>query len=264
MQLFRAICTWVASAASLFFVPLVLVMPYMIYKIAGQGLTPESLRGNKTIIVLSILGVIPAHVLSVFIAWALVTSWGKRPFWETIKWSWPEDFGARKKTLLVLSAIALLALGSWITNRFGGNETEIDLLIKSSNAARIITAFLAAGTAPFVEELVYRGVLYPAFERSFGMVWAVLVVSVLFAGVHVIQYWNNISVIAVIAMLSVSLTLVRAFTRRLLPSFVMHLVFNGIQAIFIVLAPYIESPPHTDKVSATGLLIINSVVRHIG
>ena len=44
-----------------------------------------------------------------------------------------------------------------------------------------------------------------------------------------------------------TLTLIRAHTGRLLPCFVVHLVFNAIQSLLIVLNPYIEqlSPEQT-------------------
>jgi membrane protease YdiL (CAAX protease family) len=44
-----------------------------------------------------------------------------------------------------------------------------------------------------------------------------------------------------IALLSVVLTVVRARTGRLLPCFVIHLVFNGVQSAIIVAEPYLRS-----------------------
>jgi membrane protease YdiL (CAAX protease family) len=260
-QVFLALLTWFASAALLLVVPLLVATPYVIYKsIIHPGLRPESLVGDKTLILLSLLGVIPAHVLSFLIVWGVVTSWGRRPFWETIRWSWPENFGPWKSVLL---AIALLLLGWLITYALGGQETQLDLFIKSSYAARVTTAFLAAVTAPFVEELIYRGVMYSALQRAFGLVWAVIVVSMMFAAVHVYQYYNNLGVIAVISMLSISLTLVRAFSGRLLPCFVMHAVFNGIQSVFLVLEPYLENLRHADKQKAAVIYLLELVVRHL-
>ena len=181
---------------------------------------------------------------------------------------WPDDADPLIRYFrvgaIVLLAMALLALGWLITWIVGGSETQIDQLIKSSTAARITTAFLAAATAPFVEELIYRGVLYPAFDRAFGTVCAVLVVSVMFASIHLLQYHNNLGVIAVIAMLSISLTLVRARTGRLFPCFLMHLVFNGIQSIVIVAAPYLESAPHHQKTGEAISQLIALVFRPLG
>ncbi|HEX6732045.1 MAG TPA: CPBP family intramembrane glutamic endopeptidase, partial [Pyrinomonadaceae bacterium] len=98
---------------------------------------------------------------------------------------------------------------------------------------------------PIVEEVVYRGMLYPALARVIGAVGGIVVVSLLFAGVHFYQYRNNLAVVAVITILSASLTTVRAYTHRLLPSFVIHLVFNGIQAILILVQGFSPNEPIT-------------------
>jgi hypothetical protein len=55
-----------------------------------------------------------------------------------------------------------------------------------------------------------------------------------------LHYINNVGVILVITILSFTLTLSRAFTGSVLPPFIIHLVFNGIQAVFIILAPFIN------------------------
>lgn len=267
-QLFTAFGTWIASCLLLLIFQLLFVVPYLISKGTQQTQQNESLLSDKTFFLLTVISVIPAHILTVFVAWAIVTSWGKRPFWETIRWSWPEQGDLEKRIFLigltVVLAMALLALGWFITWKVGGAETEIDQLIKSSVAARIITALLAAATAPFVEELIYRGVLYPAIDRAFGAVWAVIVVSLMFAGVHLLQYHNNIGVVSVIAMLSVTLTLTRAVTGRLFPCFLIHLIFNGIQSIVIVASPYLETLQHRDKTTVGVTLLLEYVIRHLG
>jgi len=160
--------------------------------------------------------------------------------------------------------VALLWLASWVAGALGGNETEIDLLIKTSLAVRITVAFLAAATAPFVEEVIYRGVLYGAIERTLGTVWGIVIVSLMFAGVHVLQYKNSLGVITAIAMLSVSLTLVRAYMGRLLPCYVIHLIFNGIQSVDIILSPYLESIRHADKAAGATIKLLGFLTRHWG
>jgi membrane protease YdiL (CAAX protease family) len=118
--------------------------------------------------------------------------------------------------------------------------------------------FLAAVSAPFIEELVYRGILYSALQKTIGIQWAIIIVSILFAAVHVLEYYNNIGVILVISILSVSLTLLRAYTGKLLPCFIVHLVFNGIQAILILVEPYL---PHTPEQKAPALAMLWRTVR---
>ena len=70
------------------------------------------------------------------------------------------------------------------------------------------------------------------------MAIAIPVVSLLFAGVHVFQYRNNFAVIAVITLLSITLTVARAVSGKVLPAFIIHLVFNGIQSVLIVLGAF--------------------------
>ena len=247
--LLPAFIVWVLSVALLVVVPILLLIPYLVYKMAVQGST-VALGADPNLIFISILGVLPSHALTFLLVWYLVTGRGSRPFWETLGWRWPADFGPWKT---VGFAVLLLGFGWLITRYLGGAETQLDLIIKSSYKARFVIAFMAAVTGPFVEELVYRGLLYPALQRVVGAVVAVVIVSLLFAGVHVLQYFNNPGVIAVITILSVSLTVVRARTRSLLPSYVIHLVFNSLQAILLILQPLIDKQHNPD--SAVGALL---------
>lgn len=234
---------WIASVLFIIFIPALAVLPYGLSKASGEGgdYSQSLMKAltDSTAILISIISVIPAHLLTLVIIWAVVTGFGKRPFWRTLGWEWSERFGFWRSAGL---AVTLLGIGGMLTSLVGGEPTQIDQIIATSPAARYALALMAATSGPFVEELVYRGVLYPAFQRTIGMAWAVVLVSSLFTFVHVFQYYNNLGVIAVISILSISLTLVRAYTGRLLPCFVMHMVFNGIQSIYIVLWPYLEKP----------------------
>ena len=236
----HAVVVWVISVVLLLFVPLLTIAPYVIYRIATKSPIDNPVS-DPNLIFVSIIGVFPTHVLSALVVWFVVTSRGRRPFWQTLGWTWPRSLAPPLGPLLIgFLAIALFGIGYIITSLVGGSETQLDLIIRSSYKARFATAFLAAVTGPLVEELIYRGVLYPALQRAFGALWAVVAVSALFTGVHVFQYYNNLGVIAVIALLSIALTLLRAATGTLLPSYVMHLVFNGIQALFLVVQPFVN------------------------
>jgi len=259
----QALLTFAASVLLLFFLPILTALPYAFYKIWVFGSRPEMLAGDKNFIFFSLLGMIPSHVLSFLVVWLVVTNRGRRPFWKNLGWSWPENLGPGKSAALALGLpLLLLFIGLLITHFVGGSETELDKLVNSSYRARLITSFLAVVTGPLVEELIYRGVLYSALQRAIGMLWAVIIVSLLFAGVHVLQYFNNFGVIAVIGILSVSLTLVRASTGRLLPSFVMHVVFNGVQALILILQPFVEK--HGSEQQAAAGFLIKSLSRFLG
>lgn len=233
---------WVASVVLLLFVPLIFAIPYLVYRIAKFGApTPEALSTDKMLIFFSVLGILPTHLLTLVIVWLAVTYGGRRPFWKNIDFDWPTNMSQIVATLgsvLVATLLFLLALG--ITSLYGERKTDLDLLIESSIYTRVATALVAVVSAPLVEEVIYRGLLYRTLERAAGMGVAIALVSLLFAGVHVFQYRNNLAVIAVIAVLSVTLTVTRAVTGKVLPAFIMHLVFNGIQAFFIILGGFVD------------------------
>jgi uncharacterized protein len=239
-RLLIAIGTWILSLLLLVFVPVIVAVPYLIYAWRTRGLPrPEALATDKTLLFISILGIVPTHLLTLLLVWVVVTEWRRRPFWKTIGFEWPQSVSPVVGTVAcVIVAAALYAAGALVTSFWGGSKTDLDLLVESSIPARFATAFFAVFTAPLVEELVYRGVLYSAIEQTLGKAVAFGAVSLLFAGVHVVQYKNNISVIVVITLLSFTLTFLRAYTGKLMPSFVVHLVFNGVQSIIIVLAPF--------------------------
>jgi uncharacterized protein len=252
-----AALTWVGSVVLLFGMSAISLIFIMIYLSSTHGsVQPEQLRQllttDKVAVLIQVIAVIPAHLLTLGLAWAVVTNFGKRPFWQTLGWRWSRGLGLWTSSGI---AITLLLFGGVLTKYYGGEPTDIDQIINNSTAARFVLAFLATATAPIVEEVIYRGILYPALQRAIGVAWAVVGVTLLFASVHVVQYYNNISVIAAIGVLSLTLTLVRAYTKSLLPCFVIHLVFNGLQSLYIVLQPYITKPEALPT-QPTGMLIL--------
>ena len=256
----KAIMAWVGSIALLLLVPLIILLPYLFTSSFILVLQHRSTRPGQNVHTLSIVGVIPAHALTLLLAWALVSRWGRQPFWQTLRMSWPPGVAPLQGiAICAFLAMVLLGIGVLITSYLGGGKTDLDRLIESSFQARLATAFLAVATAPLVEETIYRGMLYPALQRVIGMGGAIAIVSAMFAGVHVLQYKNNLGVIAVIAVLSITLTVVRALSDRLLPSVVIHLVFNGLQSLYLILQPFVEK---TEKVQPAPA-IIGWLLRHV-
>ena len=245
---------WFASVGLLVVGGVLALIVYMLLRrpsLAGGDLQ-SALESDPLFILFSIAAMVPVHLLTFGVAWALVTGFGKRSFREAVGWKWGERFGFW--TCIGL-AVGLWLLGIALATLFGGQETDIDRIIASSNAARFSIAFLAVATAPIVEETVYRGVLFAPLQRAAGTKAAIGIVSVMFAAVHLMQYRNNLGVIAAVAVLSFTLTWVRAYTGRLLPCFAIHAAFNGIQAIIIVAQPYLKTLAPTQPVVPQGMLL---------
>ncbi|HZT60543.1 MAG TPA: CPBP family intramembrane glutamic endopeptidase [Pyrinomonadaceae bacterium] len=237
----------IAGAVGVFFMTFVLMFVVQLVFLGlyifkrGVPLAPDALAEFATkdisAIFVQVVSIIPAHLLTLGLAWLVVTRAGKYPFFESLGWKPDATLTFWKCAGL---AVLLLLLSLAVVKITGNPETALDKLIESSRATALATAFAATFTAPLVEEIVFRGLLYSALQRLTGAVTAVIVVALLFAGIHVFQYWGNYGVITSILVLSFTLTTIRARTGKLLPCFFVHLVFNAIQSFFIVLNPYFE------------------------
>ncbi len=62
--------------------------------------------------------------------------------------------------------------------------SKIDELVRSGNVSGTILIVVTAVIAPLCEEVYFRGFLYPAFRKSFGVVIGIFLSSVVFAAAH--------------------------------------------------------------------------------
>jgi membrane protease YdiL (CAAX protease family) len=179
---------------------------------------------------LSVVGIIPAHLLTLVLAWLVVTKFKKYSFRQTLGW----EKGGFVWWYYPLILIGIAAVSAVVLHFLPEQDNEMARILQSSNAAVYAVAFLATFTAPLVEEVIYRGILYSAFQRTFGVIAAVASVTLIFASVHFLQYWGSPGTIFVICFLSLVLTLVRVRTKNLLPCIILHTLINGIQSIVLV------------------------------
>lgn len=239
------------SLALLVLIPVLIIIPYVIWRGVDLQTLSEFLQTDKTAIVISLLATLPAHLLTLALVWVVVTGIGKRPFWQTLGWSWTPRLGFWTSAGI---ALGLYVLGIVIFQIFGDQETALVRMLNSSTAARYSIVVMATLTAPLVEEVVYRGVLYPALQRRVGMLWGVVGVMMVFALIHVPQYLPSFGAITTIGILSLSLTLLRAYTGRLLPCVVVHTIFNGLASVAILLEPHLKSVPKVTEQTTSALL----------
>jgi len=131
----------------------------------------------------------------------------------------------------VLAAGVLLALG-WAASGHPVADTTAQALVSEGSLIRIVLAFLAlAVVAPFVEELLFRGVVCESL-RARGPRIAIFVSSLLFAVAHLhgIVYYTICGVVLGVLY----------WRRGLWASITAHAAFNGslvLMAMLIVLGP---------------------------
>ncbi|HEV7643767.1 MAG TPA: type II CAAX endopeptidase family protein [Pyrinomonadaceae bacterium] len=232
-----AFVSWLVSVFLLIFVGNIGVVIYAI----SQNVAREDLEAflmSPNVILIAIASVIPAHILTLIYCWVVVTKKGKYSLSKTLGFKWGKfHFG-----YALLTVVVFYAIFGTLAYFLGDEDHQLMKILRSSRAASLIVAFLATFTAPVVEETVYRGIIYSAFQRTFGIPLAIGLTSLLFAGVHFAQYSTSATAIIMICILSLGLTLIRARSGNLLPCIVTHMIFNGLQGIVLVLQPYLEDP----------------------
>ena len=105
-------------------------------------------------------------------------------------------------------------------------DFPLEKLFNSRTASYAIGAF-AISVAPVVEELVFRGLLFAIFERAVGMRFAVVTTAVLFAGLHVPEYWHAWNHMLMILVVGMVFSLARGMTGSLTPSIILHIGYNS-------------------------------------
>lgn len=234
-----AIVVWMASVLFVFILPSLVVGIYLFnagVDFSNKEQFQDFIKSNVTANILSIAAVLPAHILTLALAWFVVTNFNRFSFRQTLGWRF-DNF--RIWHIFVITALVLILAG-FLTTVFGEQENELLRILKSSRTAVYLVAFLATFTAPLVEEVVYRGLLYSAFQKTLGVAASVVLVTFLFALVHVPQYYPDFVSISMICLVSLILTLIRARTGNLLPCIALHFVFNGIQSLFLIFQPFLE------------------------
>lgn len=252
-DLLSGVGIWIASLIFMLVLPLA---GLVIYGLFQPALFSEIAKGQMTprAVLISLVATFVAQMLTLALAWGVVTRAGQRPFLSTMGWFWRSWF---KVPHAIALTIVMLGVG-WLTTKFlPHKETSLDKVLEMGLAVRVTMAVLATLGAPIVEEVVYRGVLYPAIERTVNSSVAVVVVTLLFWSVHLAQYWNSAAVLVSVFVLSLALTLVRAATGSLLPCVVTHFLFNGIQAIGIIMAP--EAAKHAPEPARAALTALLSL-----
>ncbi len=236
-----AVAVWIASVLAILLVPMVFVLPYLISNgvpFGDKQALGEFFQHDPVAIFLQLIAIIPAHILTIAVAWAVVTKQNRFSFRETLGW----DSGGMKWQHYMGILVVFFAILIVVGNYFPEQENEMTRILRSSRWAVFLIAFIATFTAPIVEEVIYRGILYSTFQRTLGVATAVAAVTLLFALVHVPQYYPSYSTIFLLVLLSLILTLVRARTGNLLPCIVLHTVFNATQSILLILEPYLNTP----------------------
>lgn len=159
------------------------------------------------------------------------------PFWRTIGWR-PLQTGQTPRPLaslgLILSGFLLAILVSLGSSAF---HTKTQLPIEQffqDRLSALLLMSLGVLVAPVLEETVFRGYIYPVVARSFGVTSGILFTGTIFGLLHASQLWGGWGQIALLVVVGIAFTYVRAATHTVVASYLMHVSYNSF--LFLALA----------------------------
>jgi membrane protease YdiL (CAAX protease family) len=159
---------------------------------------------------------------------------------ETLRWNWPQNWA-----IFLWSGI-LLSVGLQLFAHFlpMPKTLPIDQFFETRREAWLLSIF-GVTLAPLVEELFFRGFLYPALARHVKVPAAVVITGVAFGAIHGSQLSNSWGPVLVIVIVGIVLTAVRAYTKSVGSTVLMHIGYN--LTITVALYYTTDAFRHLDK-----------------
>ena len=145
-----------------------------------------------------------------------------RPFLQGIQWNFPGRSAIGYGTLGVALAILISTTSALLPIP---KSLPIDNYFTDVGGAYLMALF-GVTFAPLVEELFFRGFLYPVLARSLGVAASVAVTALCFALIHAAQLARAWAPLLLLWLVGMALTAVRAWTKSVAASFCVHAGYN--------------------------------------
>lgn len=186
-------------------------------------------------------GTVAVYALLLFFLYVTLALLPGRLFWSTLGWRRipPKSDGKPRHPLIYFfSGCGLALLITALTTVIKPPaKTPIEELFKFKQTAMLFVA-VAVLVAPLAEETIFRGYLYPVFARWLGVSPSIALTGVLFGLIHGPQLGGAKSLIAVMSLVGIIFTLVRARTGSVFASYLMHLGYNSLLGVSLILATH--------------------------
>jgi membrane protease YdiL (CAAX protease family) len=202
-------CSFVAAGIFLAFYP-------------SRSLDTKALASNALLI---IPAQVAAYILTVgFMVFILWTRY-RTALLPAVRWNMPDSKIAWQALaggagMAIVSQLLSAALERWIPK-----SLPIDQFFRTPASAYMLSAF-GILVAPLVEELFFRGFLYPALARPLGMAPATAITAAGFALLHAGQLAHAWAPLLILFGVGTVLTVVRARTKSVAVCVVIHMGYN--------------------------------------
>ena len=159
-----------------------------------------------------------------------------RNFMAEMRWS--RKYEANNITLLLLGA-GLAITVMIVSTLFPSSNPPIERMLNTPASIALFAVF-GLVFAPFLEEMMFRGFLFRAFEALFTGTIAVRLTAFLFALMHVPQLWGSWAGMIVIFGVGYALSELRQHTGSVMPSVIVHTAYNGTLFLVYILSTFFQ------------------------
>jgi membrane protease YdiL (CAAX protease family) len=179
----------------------------------------------------AILAQFVAYVVVAIYMVNLVEGKYRAGFWSAIRWNWPRS----QWKLLGLGVLVLLAVS--LLGRFlpMPKSTPFEDFFARPRDAYFLSVF-AITLGPLMEEIFFRGFLYPVLARRLGVGWGIFFTALPFGLMHMFQYGYAWGIVLLIFLMGVVCTAVRARTGSVAASFLVHVGYNTTDMLLLAIA----------------------------
>jgi membrane protease YdiL (CAAX protease family) len=165
---------------------------------------------------------VAAYPIVILFMMTLVRNKARERFWQAIRWNWPGPAMLRFLIAGAAFAFAVEFASRWLPIP---KSLPVDRFFTDTNGAYMMAAF-GITLAPLLEELFFRGMLYPVLRRSVGVGLAILLTAIAFAFIHGAQLGYAWAPLLSIFVVGIVFTVVREKTNSVAASFLMHCGYN--------------------------------------
>lgn len=159
--------------------------------------------------------------------------------WLGLRWKqWPLALGIAPATVflmwVLMIALNLIGWNAWLERSLGIESMQETVKLFKEAQSPLVLALMtvsAVVVAPIVEEVVFRGYLYPAAKKFCGPTGGILFSSLVFAAAH-----GNVVALLPLFILAVLLCLIYESTGSIWANISVHFLFNAATVTLQLLA----------------------------
>ena len=225
-----------------------LISVVLVFVFSAIGINPARLRASAT--AKSYFAIVNQILVSLGLLGFLAAQTNARtgtPFWRTIGWR-PLVTRQVPKAVVYASLVAagfLLSMFVQFASSFSLPKTKLPIeTFFQDRGSALLLMLVSVLLAPVLEETIFRGFIYPVIARGFGILASVIITGTLFGLLHSAQLWGGWLQIGMLVVVGITFTYVRAVTRTVIASYLLHLSYNSfLFLVFLVSSHWLRKMP---------------------